>query len=97
MKKHLIALYIPAAASFAALAWICLHSVEEIHYLKSFFPRQFTVQEAGFAAIVEFVKVIILSIPLVGIIILCLAVAFRLSRANNHANRSIMRRSIKND
>jgi hypothetical protein len=29
---------------------VCLHSVQEIHYLKSFFPRHFTVEEAFYAS-----------------------------------------------
>lgn len=50
--------------SVATIAAGCLHSIEEIHYLKSFFPRSFTVQEAFFASAVELIKVIIITIPL---------------------------------
>lgn len=47
---------------------VCWHSVEEIHYLKSFFPRQFSVQEAFYAAGVELIKVFIICIPFAFII-----------------------------
>ena len=41
----------------AAVSW---HSVEEVHYLKTFYPEQFTVQEAFYASGVEFIKVILI-------------------------------------
>jgi len=47
---------------------VCWHSVEEIHYLKSFFPKQFSVQEAYYAAAVELIKVVIIGLPIVFII-----------------------------
>lgn len=47
---------------------VCWHSVEEIHYLKSFFPKRFTVEEACYAAAVELVKVIIIGMPIALII-----------------------------
>jgi hypothetical protein len=53
-------------------AGICFHSVQEIHYLKSFFPRQFTVQEAYYAAGVELIKIVIIGIPIVLVIAACL-------------------------
>ena len=52
---------------FAYLA-VCLHSVEEIHYLKSFFPKQFTVEQAFYAAAIELIKVIIIGLPLLVIL-----------------------------
>ena len=51
---------------------VCWHSVEEIHYLKSFFPGSFTVQEAYYASGIELIKIIIISLPLVLIIFVCL-------------------------
>lgn len=51
-----------------AIGAVCLHSLEEIHYLKSFFPRSFTVQEAFFASALELIKVIIIALPLLLII-----------------------------
>jgi uncharacterized membrane protein len=51
---------------------VCLHSIEEIHYLKSFFPAEFTVEEAFYAAAIELIKVIIIGIPILLIIYSCL-------------------------
>ena len=51
---------------------VCLHSVDEIHYLKSFFPKQFTVEEAFYAAAIELIKVIIIGLPIILIIGSCL-------------------------
>jgi hypothetical protein len=51
------------AISIIVVAAVCWHSVEEIHYLKSFFPQQFSVQEAFYASGVELIKVVIISIP----------------------------------
>ena len=45
----------------AAVSW---HSVEEIHYLKTFYPKEFTVEEAFYASGVELIKVILVGLPL---------------------------------
>jgi len=58
--------------ALAALGAVCLHSLEEIHYLKSFFPRTFTVQEACYASLVELIKVVIIALPLLAAIAVCL-------------------------
>ena len=50
---------------FAAICW---HSIQEIHYLKSFFPKQFSVQDAYYATAIELIKVIIIGLPIVLII-----------------------------
>lgn len=42
---------------------VCWHSVEEIHYLKSFFPDQFTVEQAFYASAIELIKIVIIGIP----------------------------------
>ena len=55
-----------------AFCAVCLHSVEEIHYLKSFFPNQFTVEEAFYAAAIELIKVIIIGLPIILILGICL-------------------------
>jgi hypothetical protein len=47
---------------------VCVHSVDEIHYLKSFFPKQFTVEEAFYAAAIELIKVIIIGLPILVIL-----------------------------
>lgn len=60
-----------AVAVFSAVCW---HSVEEIHYLKSFFPKQFSLQEAYYATIIELIKVIIIEMPIILIIAITLYV-----------------------
>ena len=62
--------------SILVIAAVCWHSVEEIHYLKTFYPRQFSVQEAFYASLVELVKVVIISLPFIlvavcGVWLLC--------------------------
>lgn len=59
-----VCLIVIAAASF--------HSVEEIHYLKSFYPGSFTVSEAAAASVVEFIKVCLVAFPLLLIVLVCL-------------------------
>jgi hypothetical protein len=65
--------------SLFVISAVCWHSVEEIHYLKTFFPRQFSVEEAFYAAGVELIKVVIISVPFIGIIIigLCLLLFYK--------------------
>jgi len=63
-----IAVVISVVVVFA----VCWHSLEEIHYLKSFFPQSFTVEEAFYASAVELVKVLIVSLPLVLVILISL-------------------------
>jgi len=55
-----------SAIIVTAVSW---HSVQEIHYLKSFYPQQFSVQEAFWASAVELVKVLVISIPFLFVII----------------------------
>lgn len=50
----------------SAVSW---HSVQEIHYLKTFYPQQFSVEEAFYASAVELVKVLIISVPFFFIIV----------------------------
>ena len=65
--------------SLFVISAVCWHSVEEIHYLKTFFPRQFSVEEAFYASGVELIKVVIISVPFIGIIIigLCLFLFYK--------------------
>jgi hypothetical protein len=64
MNRSKQALILSAIAiSIIVVAAVCWHSVEEIHYLKSFFPQQFSVEEAFYASAVELIKVVIISIP----------------------------------
>ncbi len=64
------------AISIVVIAAASWHSVEEIHYLKTFYPKQFTVEEAFYASGVELIKVILIGLPLflvmgVGLYLLC--------------------------
>lgn len=64
--KIIFSITILGAVVFTAVCW---HSVEEIHYLKSFFPKHFSVQEAYYATAIELIKVIIIGMPIVLIIV----------------------------
>jgi hypothetical protein len=62
--------------SIAVVSAVCWHSLEEIHYLKSFYPQQFTVEETFYASAVELIKVVIISLPftltiITGLYLLC--------------------------
>ncbi len=65
----LAAVIILSLLAISAASW---HSVEEIHYLKTFYPARFTVEEAFWASLVELIKIHIIAMPLVGVIVLCL-------------------------
>lgn len=60
-RKALLLVILACLLVIAAAAW---HSVDEIHYLKTFYPDRFTVQEAFFAAGVELIKVLLIGLPL---------------------------------
>ncbi len=51
------------AISIVVVSAVCWHSLEEIHYLKSFYPQQFTVEEAFYASAVELIKIAIIGLP----------------------------------
>jgi hypothetical protein len=64
MNRTSQALILAATAiSVIVVSSVCWHSVEEIHYLKSFYPRQFSVEEAFYASGVELFKVLIIAVP----------------------------------
>ena len=69
MKRayHALSLAI-IVVGLAVISGVCWHSIEEIHYLKSFFPKQFTVQEAYYASRIELIKIAIISFPVIVII-----------------------------
>jgi len=66
--NHTVLLMSIIVVCLIIISAVCWHSVEEIHYLKSFFPKQFTVEEAYYASKVELVKIAIISFPLILII-----------------------------
>ena len=74
MRRHFSKLFlaITVVISVVIVFAVCWHSLEEIHYLKSFFPKSFTVEEAFYASAVELVKVLITSLPFVLLIIISL-------------------------
>ncbi|MDP2688504.1 MAG: hypothetical protein Q8P48_00185 [Deltaproteobacteria bacterium] len=65
----LAAVIILSLLAISAASW---HSVEEIHYLKTFYPARFTVEEAFWASLVELIKIHIIAMPLLAVIVLCL-------------------------
>jgi hypothetical protein len=50
------------ALAIVGVAW---HSIWEIHYLKSFYPAVFSMQEAFYATLIEWVKFLLTTVPLV--------------------------------
>jgi len=58
--------------SMAVITAVCYHSLTEIHYLKTFYPERFTVEEAFYAASVELIKDIVIAIPFFVAIAVCL-------------------------
>lgn len=52
------------AISIVVIAAVSWHSVEEIHYLKTFYPDSFSVEEAFYASGVELIKVFLIGLPL---------------------------------
>lgn len=67
--KYLLLLFILVCVLIiSAVSW---HSVEEIHYLKSFYPAALSVENAFYAAWVEVIKIHIISLPLLTIILIC--------------------------
>jgi ABC-type phosphate transport system permease subunit len=71
-RRHRMLLFCAIVVAIAVVSAVCWHSVEEIHYLKTFYPRQFSVAEAFYASGVELVKVIIIAIPFVLVIAVAL-------------------------
>ena len=79
-------LYLVIFTGAGIYSFICLHSVEEIHYLKSFFPEKFTVQEAFYASAVELIKVMIIGIPFLLFISICLVLSGRIRKDKDGQN-----------
>jgi len=67
-RSYRILPFVLTFVGIAVISAVCWHSVEEIHYLKSFFPKQFTVQEAYYASKIELIKVAIICFPVLVII-----------------------------
>ena len=67
-KPYSVFLVIIIVAGVVIFSAVCWHSVGEIHYLKSFFPKGFSVEGAYYASVVELIKVIIIALPIVMVI-----------------------------
>ncbi len=57
-----------AVLIFSAISY---HSIEEIHYLKTFLPQTYTVEQAFYASGIELIKIIIIAMPVILVIVLC--------------------------
>ncbi len=75
-------LLIVVAGCVTIITAVSLHSVEEIHYLKSFYPDSFSVPEAAAAAEVELIKVALVAFPLFLIVIVCLFLLWSSKKAD---------------
>ena len=64
-SRFLVAVIVAGVIIFSAVCW---HSVGEIHYFKSFFPKGFGVEGAYYASVVELIKVIIIALPIIMVI-----------------------------
>ena len=73
-KRYSITLAVIIVSGVVLFSAVCWHSVGEIHYLKSFFPKGFNVEGAYYASVVELIKVIIIALPIVMIISISLYV-----------------------
>jgi len=85
-RSRELLLYLVIFTGAGIYSFICLHSVDEIHYLKSFFPEKFTVQEAFYASAVELIKVMIIGIPFLLFISICLVLSGRLRKDKDRQN-----------
>jgi hypothetical protein len=70
VKNARILLILTIIVSLLVILAVSWHSINEIHYFKSFYPAKFTVEEAFYATWVELLKVHIISLPLIVIIII---------------------------
>lgn len=67
-----IILVVAIVLSLIIIFAVSFHSLEEIHYLKTFYPSSFTVEEAFYASAVELIKILVISLPFFVIIVVCL-------------------------
>jgi hypothetical protein len=72
MKYVNTVLSVTIVICLTVISIVSFHSVSEIHYLKSFYPGDFSVSDAAYAAIVELVKVFLIAFPFILIMFVCL-------------------------
>ena len=82
MKPLRIVLLAVVTVCLLAVSAVSFHSVEEIHYLKSFYPEHFSVSDAASAAVVELIKVSLVAFPLFLIVLVCLFLLWLFSKAD---------------
>ena len=56
-------LLILVTASMVVVISASWHSLEELHFLKSFYPDSFSVADVFYASAVELIRVMIISLP----------------------------------
>ena len=82
MKPLRIVLLAVVTICSLAISAVSFHSVEEIHYLKSFYPEHFSVSDAASDAVVELIKVSLVAFPLFLIVLVCLFLLWLFSKAD---------------
>jgi hypothetical protein len=70
MSKLKLFLAALMAVCVVVIGLVSFHSAKEIDRLKSFYPAPLTVEEAFYASLVEFIKVHVISLPLMAVILL---------------------------
>jgi hypothetical protein len=86
MSALRIALLTIIAGCLIAITAVSFHSVEEIHYLKSFYPASFTVTDASAASVVELIKVFLVAFPLLLMILVCLFLLWLFNKKEGKAD-----------
>src|SRR5438445_13212876 len=87
-------LNLAVVAGVVGFSAVCLHSVEEIHYLKSLFPRDFTVEEEFYAAAIELIKVIIIGLHIILVLDFCIS-KLRQSKTDSDSQNRLARISLE--
>jgi hypothetical protein len=83
MKPLRIFLLAVVTVCLIVVSAVSFHSVQEIHYLKSFYPGSFSVSDAASAAVVELIKVSLVALPLFLIVLVCLFLLWLFNKAGS--------------
>jgi len=75
-----------AVLIFSAISY---HSIEEIHYLKTFLPQTYTVEQAFYACGIELIKIIIIAMPVLLVIVLCVISINRRGQIKEDKNKEV--------
>ena len=79
-RMHQVLIFSAVVISIVIVSAVCWHSVSEIHYLKSLYPHDFSVEDAFYASAVELIKVLIISIPFFFVVAVGLCLLFSWKR-----------------